>query len=735
MKVLNRVFILALRRSPTESGRHNSKTMRIKYQKHFFILQLILLMSAAVIGQRPSKEQMDADRKKLAEAQKKLDEQLSKMDPKARKAYDSLMNVFGMDGKKEAAIQQMNKNTATSQKTNGTVGLAKNKDSKAKISVAATPTAAGMSAFIVTGNKTVFAAVLPAAKRKADEIFKALKQKGAGAGEIGNAAIVLWITGRTQIALSLMAQVCSNEASNTDNLSNYASMLTMMGAPELAIPILNHLNGRFSKNSTILNNLGQAWFSLGEIDNASKYLDSTLLLNAGHAQANETKCLIAEGKGNKTAALAYAKAAFKQGATQQRKNKLIQLGYNPGAGDYNHFPPASKSDDLLQLGGFVMPEFPKSVEESKALAPVWKQFRTDIDQRMKPLQKISDESNKLMAKQLEEQQKQFMNAMKNAVSEPGSVSQASAQRIVGVPLFAEEMNARQNIVLQNLQKKKQVVLQQIGAFVNGDGAAMKKKYQQGLQKINEKWKDVGEGGTANNEELCIEGVKISNEFLQSYNTRLEEFYKEYLAVEKQLLNELSYSALYTTYTQLLPGVNAGLKMQWLRDLSVSQNGFNFESVTTYGCVDPSDGKAGKLTAFKDPDCNINSEFNVGLRSFGGSIKLDCNGMTTTFNAAAIGITLNQDLDHPGFGDSFKSCTVSIGPKVSAGGKIGPLEASVSAGVGADIEIDRSGISDVVVKGSVEAEAGLGPAGASAGVEGRMSLNTGVGSIYGTGIFN
>lgn len=709
--------------------------MRIKCRKQFLVLQLILLTSAVVVGQRPSREQMEADRKKLAEAQQKLDEQLSKMDPKARKGYDSLMNVFGMDGKKNAAIQQVNNNTAASQKINGSVGTAKNKVSKAKISIAATPTAAGMSAFVVTGNKTVFAAVLPAAKNKADEIFRALKQKGAGAGEIGSAATVLWITGRTQIALSLMAQICSYEASNTDNLSNYASMLTMMGAPELAIPILNHLNARFSKNSTILNNLGQAWFALGEMDNANKYLDSTLLLNAAHAQANETKCLIAERKGNRTAALAYAKVAFKQGAAQHRKNKLIQLGYSPGADDYNNFPPPNKSNDLLQLGGFIMPQFPKSVEECKALAPVWKQFRIDIDQRIKPLKNISDESNKLMARQLEEQQKQFMNAMNKAVSNPGSVSQGSAQRIIGVPLFAEEVNAKQNIVLQNLQKKKQSVLQQLSAFVNGDGAAMKKKYQEGLHKINEKWKDVGEGVTANIEALCIEAVKVSNEFLQSYNTRLEELYNEYLNVEKQLLNELSYSALYTTYTELLPGINAGLKMQWLRDLSLSQNGFNFESVTNYGCVDPSDGKAGKLTAFKDPNCNINSEFNVGIKSFGGSIKLDCNGMTTTFNAAAIGVTLNQDLDHSGFGDSFKSCTVSIGPKVSAGGKIGPLEASVSAGMGADIEIDRNGISDVVVKGGVEAEAGVGPAGASAGVEGRMSLNTGAGSIQGTGIFN
>ncbi len=113
--------------------------------------------------------------------------------------------------------------------------------------------------------------MLPAAKNKAGEIYKALKQKGAGSDEIGNAAAALWMAGRTQIALCLMAQVCGSDAGNIDNLSNYASMLTMAGAPETAIPILNNLNSRFRKNTTILNNLGQAWFAMGETEKAGKY--------------------------------------------------------------------------------------------------------------------------------------------------------------------------------------------------------------------------------------------------------------------------------------------------------------------------------------------------------------------------------------------------------------------------------------------------------------------------------
>ncbi len=702
--------------------------------KKTFLLFLSISIVATVFAQKPTKEQMEKDKKAYAEEMKKLNERLSKMDPKDKKAFDSMTNSIGVGAKMKEANQQINYNAATTKRINGATGLLPEKNTKAIACIAVTPSNMGMAVFAGNTSKAIFAAVLPAAKNKANEIYIALKQKGAGSDELGNAATALWMAGRTQIALCLMAQACSNDANNTDNLSNYASMLTMMGAPEMAIPILNNLNVRFKKNTTILNNLGQAWFALGEIDKANNFLDSTLLLNPGHAQANETKCLIAEAKGNKTAAMAHAKAAFKQGATQQRKDKLTKLGYFPVASDYGNFPPLNKSDDLLQLGGFTMPAFPKSVAESKALAPIWKQFRTDIDQQIKQLQKITEESNQLMLKQFELQQKQFMNAKNKAINNPGSVSQGEAMQIVAAPMFAEEMNARENIVLQNLQKKKQLTIQRIAEFTKGDGAALRKKYQDAMNKINARWKNVGQGGSEHSDVICSDAVKASDEFLQSYNSMLEILYRDYLTAEKQLLNEMSYSSLYSTYPKMLPGIIAGLKMQWLRALSLTQNGFNFESVTGYECTDDASGKGGKLTAFKDPNCNINSEFNVGLSSFGGSIKLDCNGMTTTFNAAALGVTLNQDLDHAGFGDSFKNCTVSIGPKVSAGGKVGPLEASVTATAGADIEIDRNGISDVVVKGGIEAEAGIGPAGASAGAEGRMSLNTGAGSVQGTGIF-
>jgi len=680
-----------------------------------------------VFSQKPSKEQMEADKKRMAEAMKKLNETTSKMSPEAKRMYDSTMNAMGVGQKMNNAISQVNSNQSAK---DGSVanGLIPAKNTKAIAAIAATPSNANMDAFVGSSGTATFAAVLPAAKNKANDIYKDLKQKGANTDEMGNAAAALWVGGRTQIALSLMARVCKDDAGNTDNLNNYAAMLTMMGAPETAIPILNNLNGRFKKNSTILNNLGQAWFALGDADKAQKYLDTTLTISAAHAQANETMCMIAEGKGNKTAATAAAKTAFKQGYSNTRADLLKKLGYTSGAGDYNNFPPANKSDDLLNLGPFSSMEFPKSYADMKMYEIQRKQYLAEVDKLSKPLKKIVDESKKATMKQMEAQQKQFLNVMNKSISNPGPVSQGEALAIVRVPMFSEKVNAKEKLMLENLQRKKNTILQKIAQFKNGDGSTYKTAYDATMKKINERWKNVGAGGSENNEVLCSESVKAVDSYLNAFNTKYEDLYNEYLTVQKQLLNEMSYLSLYTTYPGLMPAINAGLKLQWLNDLS-----FKAEVPgVTYGCSNEGKINGGKLTQFKDPNCTINSEF--GSAKLGFIMTLTCSGLTTTVNAGVISGTLNQDLDHAGFGDSFKNCTVSIGPKVSAGGKLGPLQASVSAGVGADIEIDRTGVTDVVVVAGAEAAAGVGPVGASAGMEGRMSLNTGAGSLNGTGIF-
>ena len=77
-----------------------------------FVVSIMLVVSA--FAQKPSKEQMEADKKRLAEAMQKLNEKTSKMDPKAKRGYDSLLNKFGVGQKMDNAIKQVNKGIISS---------------------------------------------------------------------------------------------------------------------------------------------------------------------------------------------------------------------------------------------------------------------------------------------------------------------------------------------------------------------------------------------------------------------------------------------------------------------------------------------------------------------------------------------------------------------------------------------------------------------------------------------
>jgi hypothetical protein len=150
-------------------------------------------------------------------------------------------------------------------------------------------------------------------------------------------------------------------------------------------------------------------------------------------------------------------------------------------------------------------------------------------------------------------------------------------------------------------------------------------------------------------------------------------------------------------------------------------------------------------------CMYHSELNLPL----GKMKMDCSRFTTELDLGVLKLGLKQDMDKNTFADQFMGGTVEIGAKIGKDVKLGPLSVEASAGARVGLEMDRTGVRDVYVTGGVKAGAGTNIIGAASeatgtpssmmgqgvsdlsidgGVEGRISLVSGKGSIYGTGIF-
>jgi tetratricopeptide (TPR) repeat protein len=222
-----------------------------------------------------------------------------------------------------------------------------------------------MGNYIASIQSKAEALLKPELKSMGDKIYSYIKSISKNSTEAGNIAAGLWIAGKPELAFYTLGKICADDVANIDNLSNYASMLSMLDAQHLAIPILNNLNAKFPKNSTLLNNLGQAWFGLGEINKAEKYLDSAIRIYAYHPQANYTRSFIEESKGNIPKAIEAAKKSIRKAYSTEKENKLKKLGYTLKPDDIDWDLPMPQ--DALGLGKFNWPEYPLDVEQNKLL--------------------------------------------------------------------------------------------------------------------------------------------------------------------------------------------------------------------------------------------------------------------------------------------------------------------------------------------------------------------------------
>jgi Flp pilus assembly protein TadD len=148
---------------------------------------------------------------------------------------------------------------------------------------------------------------------KGDAVEVALAKKvialNPNANAVGSAAVLCMMQGHPQAAMALSMKAVQTDPSNVNWQNNMASLLTQYGYAEQAIPVLQKLKNQFPGNSTVLNNLGQAWLALGDLDSAETNIKRAGRLNPYHPEAKETEGIIEETTGNpEKAADDYVKA-------------------------------------------------------------------------------------------------------------------------------------------------------------------------------------------------------------------------------------------------------------------------------------------------------------------------------------------------------------------------------------------------------------------------------------------
>lgn len=656
-------------------------------RSNFFSLIIFLLpylFSPSLFAQQPTKQEME-------EMQKMM--QQMKSDPEMQKA----MKQFGMDSN---SIEKM---MSGNQSTDAAAGSYYEFDEfqtpqKNMARINSIPKKLLPNSQIpnyLSSVQNCISASLKDENRKMVDLL--LNKQGITSGDLANMASGLWISGNYLPATYIMGKACQLNP-NVTNLNNFSAFLVMTGGEELALPILQKLNHENPENATILNNIGQAWFGLGDLDKAKTYLDSTTLIFATHSQANQTKCVIQESKGDKTGAIQSMKQSVKGAYTPTKEAMLRKLGYKVEGSDLDNSALHMPADPL----GFakwmaLIPPFPKSYKEQMLFAPRWKDFYQEILNERTKLQEKAGRLNLEYADSLVKRQKKFAaNPYQNQFKEPYLSARASKV----LKYYTDDKDGH------NAAKAKQISEEMKFTYENME--TYKSNAYQKYEKLKRRYFDpIGEGQPSPPGDMCKEVINLYDSWVKSSNTELETYTLDYLKFKAQRLEANAYFTQYITDLQPMIDYNeTSMKIAFLVDLGNIKPLLDYQSQFAWGCIESELEEAHeethKLADWDDLYCDKNITFAIkGI----GSYNFTCNSTSVNLDPLILP-----------FEASFKQ-NLNTGEFVNASGKVGYGPVKVEG----DYDfVKEQGSASVEVSGEVIDEK-VGGVKVKAGMSGKATL--------------
>jgi len=661
------------------------------------------LFTAIVIAQQKNPTNTKEIQDKLKQAQQQMD----KLTPEQKKMMEQ-MGVSSKIASLPAGTTDADVKAAVG--GSGAFGI----PSKNNALIAAIPqltiTAANLPGYIKTLNDYVEKGVASEAKFTAQNMYAYFKTNKYKAETIGNEAVGLWAIGQPEVAVYIMSRACADNATDADLLSNFAAMLSMGGAPHRAIPLLQYLNKQFPENSTILNNLGQAWFCLGETEKANAQLDKAVKAFAYHPQANYTQCLIEQGKGNTTKAIEKMKNSLAYSFSMDKINMLRKLGYKVKGSDMRK--PFRPDPNPLGLQNFKRPEVPVSYTTELTLKADWDAFQRQLNDKNMQLAKAlipyQQAANKNAQQLYNQYQKNGINGLKTNAKPSDNIYRYVAEKNL------EEMNKDGGAGYR--LKKAIKNIDAIRKDFQTNDEKQRKIIEQQKSSNASKETELSKAGESDGFDNCVVQKAYSEWVYATYNKPLEDAYQDYLHQLYLKISEELYWKQFTQDEATFEATKITAQKEWLAALGNTR----YIATNLYGNCSQQENKGSryKLTDFDDMHCAYVSTMDLYI------VKqtFECGKERLEFDAEIISGELNWKMDNHG-NDKFVKGTLEanmINKSIGAG----PLEASATAGMG--VEFTSNGVEDVYVKGEVSA--------ANISASGKMSLISGnmTGAISGFG---
>ncbi|MGE5108187.1 MAG: tetratricopeptide repeat protein [Sphingobacteriales bacterium] len=508
-------------------------------------------------------------------------------------------------------------------------------------------------------------------KKLGIQLYDSLISRKYSPHALGQYAFACMASGYPEMGLYIYGKACLADMTDADNLNNYAACLTMAGGEQYSLPILENLNSKYHFNSTILNNIGQAWFGLGDMNNAKLYLDSTVKIYSLHSEANQTLCLIQESEGNTEQAIESLEKSMESAYSNEKKSRLEKLGVKDVC---KHLTP-KYTHPIDPLGVYkyinMIPPIPLNLNEVESYHDQWASFREAIG---------------IQIDKLTPQIANLENMEKDWFSKWGNKAVSPLKKQALLRPYANPVYYTANCKFLD--------------YLSSEEPAMKKlaEHYSNAVLITDSLIGFFQSKAAKVEK-CSAKNAINNELISIINPIWQDYKLEFLKLKKRFFND---ALIHQMYSRPLPPNLWEMELtKYKIDFLSELRGISFVEILP--CIE--EGKTEEdimpmqLPDFDDLHCNYVTDIWIP----GWRYTIKCNKMTTECDLVIIRGNMEENLRT---GKIIKG-HADIGVSKSLGTKhVGPVSAEVKLEAGVFVEWGNDGVSDVGGSAGIKSELGF-----------------------------
>lgn len=568
-------------------------------------------------------------------------------------------------------------------------------------------TAASMPGYLSNVQSIIDNRLTDQQKKNTKLLFDKLK---ANPVELADVGVLLYYKGAITEALWCLTKAASLQPANDYVLSNLTGIMNMSQAEAAALPVLRYLNKKVPNNTTILNNLGQALYALGEQKNSKAVLDSCIRIFAYHPQANMTRAVIAKKEGKSAEATVFIQksiwVAYSEMTDDFADKNGIKLDY---ANLLNRFHPTNT--EYINANSYRPPPQCENVAMAEELEAKWDAWTAKSQQVTAKVSAGLEAANANYQRQV---QQQLANKTSTASFSLGPMH-AKGQKMYHI--YMDKLTEVQRSAQEYFDNK-----------YKKDKEYLEKEHADALKKIEETiGKQAGEGKGAIGEAYCNAINAAHNVYLMGIAGLNYGFQGKFSETIRSLNSELMY------WSQFLAGPSAYREMIYYERALFAVNPMLMHSIFIKPCQTNNKAKGSfEAPEIPYPYCPISFRLKVAFVKVAGDcskfdLEVEAEGVVLNIerdfikkkSTIALGAGMSLDL-HNKVGDVSKNVLVPsfVASGVDAGG----------GGVGAKgqffIEMDGTGVTDLGLRAEAGVEGVLTDKG-DVKISGKIGINSGV----------